>query len=98
MNIKDLVKNVANLTGYEFERKLNRLVRENYRFRNLGPANRRIILDLVKKYKPYLRKGVGISYSTRQNDLYKLYKNRIKLNLSEYDLKNIKEILSYFKK
>jgi len=97
MNIKDLLKDAQNLTDYDFEQKLNRLIRDNYQYRNLGPKNRKIVLDLLKKYRSYLRKGMGISYSSRQNEMYKLYKNRLKLDLSEEDLKDIKEIIGMFK-
>ena len=55
MDTKDLLENAQNLTNYEFEQKLNKLVRDNYKYRNLNSDNKKIILDLVKKYKPYLR-------------------------------------------
>ncbi|MDD5071169.1 MAG: hypothetical protein PHQ42_00295 [Patescibacteria group bacterium] len=93
MDIKDLMANAKNLKDYEFERKLNELVRNNYRYRNLGSANRKIILDLVKKYKSYLRKGIGISSVNLRNESYRLYQNRLKLGLTEGDLKDIKEVL-----
>ena len=98
MDIKDLLKNAQSLTDYDFEQKLNRLIRDNYQYRNLGPKNRKIVLDLLKKYRSYLRKGIGISYSARQNEMYRLYKSRLKLDLSEEDLKDIKEIIGMFKK
>ncbi len=97
MNVSDLMKNAKNLSDYEFERKLNSLVRENYRYKNLDEKNRKIILALVKKYKPRLRAGRGISYETRKNDLYKIHQNRLKLGLSEEDFKDIKEIINSFK-
>lgn len=93
MDIKDLMKNAKNSTDYEFERKLNDLVRDNYRYSNLNSSNKKIVLDLVKKYKSSLRKGIGISYSNLRNESYRLYQNRLKLGLTEEDLKDIKEIL-----
>ncbi len=51
MNIKDLMADAKNLTNYQFERKLNELVRNNYRYRNLSSDNKQIVLDLVKKNK-----------------------------------------------
>lgn len=93
MDIKDLMKNAKNSTDYEFERKLNDLVRDNYRYSNLNSSNKKIVLDLVKKYKAYLRKGIGLSYSNLRNESYRLYQNRLKLGLTEEDLKDIKEIL-----
>ncbi|MDD5291440.1 MAG: hypothetical protein PHZ04_05055 [Patescibacteria group bacterium] len=93
MGVKDLMGNAKNLTDYEFERKLNELVRTNYRYSNLNDKNKKIILDLVKKYKSYLRKGIGISSVNLRNESYRLYQNRLKLGLTEGDLDDIKEIL-----
>ena len=98
MDIKDLMKDAEDLTDFEFERKLNDLIRENFRFRNLNEDNREIVLDLMKKYKSRLRRGVGLSYSDLKNEMYRLYEKRLKLNLSEEDLKDIKEILGELKK
>jgi len=98
MDLKDLLQNAKNLTSYEFEQKLNKLVRDNYRYRNLSSKNKKVILDLVKKYKPYLRQGIGISSSTIRNDMYRLYKNRMKLDLTEEDLKDVREILEMLRK
>jgi len=86
------------LTDYEFKQKLNKLVRDNYRYRNLNTANRKIVLDLLKKYRPYLQKGIGISFSARQREIYKLHQNRIKLDLTKEDLKDVREILGMLKK
>lgn len=93
-----MMDNVSELTDYEFENRLNKLVHDNYRYRNLDAKNREIVLDLVKKYKTHLRKGIGISYNNIRNEGYGLYKNRLKLNLTEEDIKDIKEILGMFKK
>ena len=97
MNISDLLKNAQSLTDYEFEQKLNKLIRDNYRYKNLGPDNKAVVFDLLKKYRSNLKRGIGISYSERQNESYHLYRNRLKLNLTEEDLKDIKEILGMFK-
>ena len=98
MDIKDLMKDAEDLTDFEFERKLNDLIRENFRFRNLNEDNREIVLDLMKKYKSRLKRGVGLSYSDLKNEMYRLYEKRLKLDLSEKDLEDIKEILGELKK
>jgi len=98
MDIKDLMKNAKNLKDYEFERKLNELIRNNYRYSNLNSGNKKIVLDLVKKYKSYLRKGIGISSTNLRNETYRLHKNRLKLDLTEEDLKDIREILGELRK
>lgn len=98
MDIKDLVADAANTPTYKFERKLNKLVRDNYRYKNLDKNNRKTVMDLVKKYKTRLRKEGGISAYSIRNEMYRLYQKRLKLNLTEEDLKDIKEILEEFKK
>ena len=98
MNIKDLLKNVKGSTTYELEQKLNKLVRENYRYKNLDSGNRKIVMDLIKKYRKRLLDGVGISYDTVQREMYKLNRNKLKLKLTDEDLKDIKEILNALRK
>jgi hypothetical protein len=94
MNIQDLVKNAGSLTDYQFEQKLHELVRKNYKFQNLGAANQQLILNLVKKYKDYIRKGLGIPSYSRSQEFYHLNQKRVELGLTEEDLKDIKEILN----
>ena len=96
-SLKDLMKKAKNLPDYEFERGLNKVVRENSKYRNLDEKNKKIIHELVNKYKPKLRKGIGIGYVNRRNDYYKLSKNRIKLGLTNEDLKDMKEVIDAFK-
>jgi len=98
MDVQDLLENAGELTDNEFEQRLNKLVRENYRYKNLDEKNRRLILDIVKKYRTYLRKGIGISDSSIQNETYRLHQKMSKLDLTEEDLKDIKEILNEFRK
>ena len=81
-----------------FEQKLNSLIRENYRFSNLNESNRKIVLDIIKKHLSEIHNGLGISSTVLRRETYKLYQKRIKLNLTESDLSDIKEILELFKK
>ncbi len=96
MNLNDLMQNAQHLTSYEFEKKLNKLVRENYHYRNLDEKNKKIILDLVKKWKSKIRQGIGVSNYTFRHEIHRLYEKRLKLNLTEEDLKDIKKIMSVF--
>lgn len=96
MDIQDLMDDFKNLRDFEFERRLNKLIRENYKYKNLDKDNQELIIDLVKKYKPYLRKGIGISSLKIRDEMLRLGKNRLKLNLTENDLDDIKEILKMF--
>ncbi|KKQ62225.1 MAG: hypothetical protein US81_C0001G0016 [Parcubacteria group bacterium GW2011_GWE2_38_18] len=92
------LNNTKNLTAYQLEQKLNSLIRQNYHYGNLGAENKKLILDLIAKYKPAIIAGRGISSIEFRNENYRLYENRLKLKLSEKDLADIKEILSHFKK
>ena len=97
MNVKDLMKNVKDMRDYEFERKLNKLVRDNYRYKNLDSSNKKVVLDLVKKYKKDLRRGIYVSEWKLRDEMHRLRRDRLKLKLTEEDLKDIKEILWKFK-
>lgn len=98
MDIGDLVKDAKDLSSSEFERRLNKLARENYHFRNLSAGNKKIIMDLVGKYASDIRSEGGISAYALQSEGYKLHMDRIKLGLTEKDVKDIKEILAMLKK
>ena len=98
MDIQDLLASAKEQTFDQFEQKLKALIRENYRFRNLNESNRKIVLAIIKKHLSEIRNGLGISSLTLRNEEYKLYQNRIKLELTEADLEDIKEILELFKK
>jgi len=96
-SLKDLMKKAKDLPEYDFDRRLNSVIRNNSKYRNLDSSNKKIIEDLVDKYKPKLRRGIKIGYVNRRNDLYKLTKNRVKLGLTREDLKDIKEVIDAFK-
>jgi hypothetical protein len=98
MDIQELLATAKEQTFERFERKLNELIRLNSRFSNLGPANRQALLGIIKKHLPNIHNGYGISGHTIQREMYHLYQNRLKLNLTEEDLRDIKEILFIFKK
>lgn len=98
MEIEELLASAKTQTFDRFAQKLNTLIRENYRFRNLDEANRKIVLDIIKKHLPDIHNGIGISSTVAERERYRLYENRIKLKLTEEDLADIKEILGLFKK
>jgi len=98
MDIQDLLASAKTETFDRFERKLNTLIRENYRYSNLDEHNKKLVLGLVKKHLPEIHRGIGISSYVAEREMYKLYQDRLKLNLTEEDLKDIKEILGLFKK
>lgn len=98
MDLKDFLKNVNDEPSYIIERKLNELVRKNYHFQNLSEKNRELVLSLVKKYRDKIRTGVGVSEYTINRDMYRLYEDRYKMELTEVDRDHIREILESFKK
>ncbi|OGF25423.1 hypothetical protein A2331_01245 [Candidatus Falkowbacteria bacterium RIFOXYB2_FULL_34_18] len=96
MDIKDLLADARNLTDRDFHRRLESLVIHNYKYKNLDKENRELVMGLLKKYQKYLKRGIGISDTMIRKEMYELYRNRIKLNLDEPDMKDIKEILEGF--
>lgn len=98
MDIQELLASAKEETFDRFERKLNVLVREDYHYKNLDEGNKEIILGLIKKNLPKIRQGLGLSERIIRLEMHELYENRVKLNLTEEDLKDIREILELFEK
>ena len=82
----------------KFTQKLNSLVRQNYRYSNLSEANKKVVLDIIKKHLSDIHRGIGVSALVARQEMYHLYEHRIALGLTEEDLKDIKEILGLFQK
>jgi hypothetical protein len=93
----DFTKDLGHTLDKDIKQRLNKLVRDNYRYQNWDESNKKVVLDLVKKFKPYLRKGIKISERTIRDESYRLFQNRVKLGLTEEDLKDIKEFLGGLK-
>lgn len=96
MNIDDLLKDAKDLTDQEFEIRLNKLVRDNGSFRNLDHENKKVVVEIFRRFKSKMRKGMGISNRSVRNESRKLYKNKSELNLTDEDLKDIKHIMEGF--
>ena len=98
MDINELLSAAQTLTSELFSRKLNEFIRANFRFSNLNEKNRRIFLDLVAKYKQdYLRHGRKVPGERLRLYSLKLYTDRVKLGITEEDLKDLRELLAIFK-
>ena len=97
MEIDELLASAKTQTFDRFSQKLNSLIRLNYRFSNLDESNRKIVLDIIKAHMSNIHNGLGISSTVSQREVYKLHQNRVKLNLTEEDIRDIKEILALFK-
>ena len=98
MKILDNFKSVKKDPSYLTSQKINELIRQNYRWKNLDKNNRKIVLDIIKKRLPDIRAGRGISAYAIREEGYKLYKKMDELDLTYNDLKDIKTILKMFKK
>ena len=91
------VKN-RKVTNQYLERDFNRLVRENSKYKNLDEKNKKVVYAIVKKYRKKIQEYQGITSYNIRNEMYRLHRKRIKENLTEEDLKDIKEILEMFRK
>jgi len=98
MDMNELMQNVTKLTGDEFEKKFNKLIRENYKYKNLDSGNRQVILDFVKRYKERFREGLGLSEERFKDEMYEMDKKRSELGLTEEDMKDVREILGELKR
>ncbi len=98
MDLQDFEKDINDEPSYIVERKLNELIRKNYHFEHLSQSNKELVLDLVKKYKEKIRTGIGVSQLVINREMYKLYQNRYKMELTEVDRDHIRDILESFKK
>jgi len=98
MQLNDITNNLTRQMDYKIVEKMERLLATNPRYKNLDKANLELILDLIRKYKERIRKGITITTRMIKDDRYYLYHNRVKLGLSEVDLKQIFDLLENFKK
>ena len=98
MKITDITNNLTHETNERMGLKFDRLMATSPRFKNLDQANRQVVLDLVKKYKERVIRGIEPTRLMIKEDRLNLYQNRIKLGLSETDLKQIYSLLESFKK
>ncbi len=97
MDLKDVTKDLSDQTNYRLTQRMDELMRTNPNYRNLEGANKELVLNLIKKYKEKIRKGIKPSSLTVREDKYHLYQNRIKLGLTHQDLEQINDLLDGFK-
>lgn len=98
MDLKNITKDLKDKTDYRIDQRFDELMRKNPNYKNLDEANRKLIMDLIKKYKHKILEHSYPSGLTIREDLYHLYQNRIKMGLTYNDLDQIKELLESFKK
>jgi len=97
MNWSDVTADFTNQNSYTLKQRLTRLMRLNPDFKNLDKDNINLVFKLLKKYQDKLRSGLKPSRSTIREDKYYLYEHRIKLGLSDEDLRQLGHLLESFK-
>lgn len=97
MKLTDVSNDLADKRDFEIVRKMERLLAISPKYKNIDSKNKELILDLIRKYKKLLDRGIKPSRLTIKRDRYKLYHERVKLGLSETDLKQIFDLLESFK-
>lgn len=97
MEFGDFLSSIKGQSSYIIERKLEALVRQNHNYRNLSADNQKIVLELIQKYRPKIRKGIGVSQYLINKDMYRLYQDRFKQDLTERDREQIRAILESLK-
>ncbi len=97
-NVKDLMNSAKSLPSHKFERKLNHFVRTHHSYSNLDSKNRKLVNNIVGKYKDRLRHQGGISSYAIRKEMYRLSQKRHDLDLSREDLKDIKKMMEGLKK
>lgn len=98
MDLKSITKNLQGETDYRIDQRFDELMRRNPRYKNLDADNRKLIMDLIKKYKNKILEHNYPSSLTIRDDMYHLYQDRNKLGLSHEDLNQIKDLLGSFKR
>ncbi len=98
MNVKDLLKNAKDIPSFQIERRLNRLVRENYKYRNLSAKNKKLLLKTIKEYISKIRKGYSVTSETIRRDMLKFHGKREELDLTYEDMKDFREVMNMFRK
>jgi len=97
MDIQDVTKNLAHLTEYQIDQRLEILMRQSPYYRNLAGPHKDLIMGIFKEYKSLIRRQIDITERKVDHDVYELYENRVKLGLTQYDIDNFRKILESFK-
>lgn len=97
MELSDVAKNLSKQTQRSLDRRMQTLLRVNPHYRDLDKDDRKVVLDLLKKYKERKLKGITVSDYSIRKDMYNLYRNRIKMGLTRHDIDKIRELLNSLK-
>lgn len=98
MQLQDLSSDLLRQTDERVERKLDILVSTNPRYKTLDEGDKKVILDLIDKYKERMHKGIEITERMIREDRQRLYSNRLSMGLTEVDLDQIYDLLDSFRR
>lgn len=96
MSLSEIAQKAKGMTEYRLDQKLDEFFRKNPSFKYLAD-NQDLVFDLIKKYKEKSRKGIAISGLSVREDMYHLYQNRLKFDLTKRDLDQLRDLLEDFK-
>jgi len=97
MDLKDVTKDLRHQNSYRLEQRFHEMLRTNPNYKNLGPENRDLVMELIKKYQDKIRHNQTISDYTVRHDMHRLYEKRFEMKLTVHDLDEIRELLQSFK-
>jgi len=96
MALLKIAQDAKKMTSYRLDQKLDEFFRKNPSFRNLRD-NQDLIFEIISKYKDKSRRRISTSRLTVRRDMYRLYKDRVKLGLTLNDLNDLRDLLASFK-
>ncbi len=97
MPVQSFAQKVKQTSNYRLERELNSFVFNHRSFRNLSPSDRKILLELLEKYRQLAVRGRPITDYSIRRDISSLHTKRISLGLTRKDIDDIRDILNAFK-
>lgn len=99
MDLQSLAAEFKNMSTDQFLAKLHNQLSASSSFNNLGTPEKKILDDLIRKYKDKLRTTGHLSYEYNVvPERQKLKKEQGKLGLSDKDIEDIIGILKLFVK
>ncbi|PLX20313.1 hypothetical protein C0584_06230 [Candidatus Parcubacteria bacterium] len=97
MNLEKFFENIDHTPKKFLRRNFDDLLRYKSKYKNLDKGNQDVIFGVIEKYVEKLKKYHRIDSNTIRLEMNKLRRNRIKLDMTEEDLKDTEEILKMFK-
>lgn len=98
MDIQHLIEEYRkDMTTSKFLEKFDYELRHSPSYSNLDESNRKLAYEVIKKYSEKIKDGRGLSAENIHDSTHKIFENRLKLKITDDDLKDIREILGMFR-